>query len=89
MPLDSLEVEVSCQLEPRAVQEGFEHIPRYTVHLESPAWAGEIASLHTAVEAVCPVLNLLINPQEIKGSVSLTGTNGIATTVVGAHPANG
>ena len=89
VPLDLLEVEVRCQLEPRAGQEGFEHVPRYphnieyTVQLESPASADEIASLHAAVEAVCPVLNLLINPQEIKGSVALTGTNGITTTVVG------
>jgi hypothetical protein len=51
--------------------------------LESPASANEIAALHDVVEAVCPVLNLLINPQEIKGSVIQTGANGITATVVG------
>jgi uncharacterized OsmC-like protein len=87
VPLDSLEVEVSCEIEPRAGQKGFEQVPRYphnieyTVHVESPASADEIGSLHAAVEAVCPVLNLLVNPQQIKGSVVLTGQNGIAATV--------
>lgn len=90
VPLDSLEVEVTCELEPRAGQDGFEHVPpypyniEYTVHVESPASAEDIASLHAVVEAMCPVLNLLINPQKIKGTVALTGMTGIVTSVAGA-----
>lgn len=80
LPLDSLEVEVSCELEPRAGRKGFENVPsyphnlKYTVHLASPSSAEDIAALHAAVEAACPVLNLLKIPQEVNGSVCLTST---------------
>ena len=79
VPLDSLRVDVSADQDFRAGQPGFEHVPRfphnltYTVHIESPASAEEIAKLHQAVEEVCPILNLLVNPQEIKGTVELNG----------------
>jgi hypothetical protein len=43
------------------------------VLLESPASAEEIAGLHTAVERVCPVLNLLLNPQTITGTILQNG----------------
>lgn len=75
VPLDSLEVEVTGQMDPRAGKPGFEKIPvypheiAYTVKLESPASAKEIAQLHAAVEKACPILNLLLNPQEIRGIV--------------------
>jgi len=78
VPLDSLEVEVSGQLDPRAGQPGYEHIPvyphniSYTVHVTSPASEDEIAALHEAVERACPILNLLVNPQQINGRLELT-----------------
>jgi uncharacterized OsmC-like protein len=74
VPLDELEVELSGQVDPRAGQPGYEDVPvyphniSYTVHVRSSASAEEIAHLHAAVERVCPILNLLVNPQEIAGS---------------------
>lgn len=75
VPLDALEVEVRGEIDPRAGQPGFEHIPvyphniAYTVQIESPAAPEAIAALHAAVERVCPILNLLANPQQISGTV--------------------
>ncbi len=80
VPLDSLEVEVTALTDGRAGREGFEHIPRYphnityTVKIESDATPEQLIELHQAVEAVCPILNLLINPQEIRGSILLNET---------------
>lgn len=75
VPLDSLHVEVTGQIDPRAGKPGFEAIPvyphnlAYEVSLESPASSEEIAELHAAVERACPILNLLVNPQVIHGQV--------------------
>lgn len=75
VPLDSLSVEISGQLDPRAGKPGFETVPvyphniAYDVRVESPASSDEIAALHAAVERACPILNLLLNPQEIRGNV--------------------
>jgi uncharacterized OsmC-like protein len=80
IPLDSLEVEITGQLDLRGGRPGFEHIPvspqklEYTVHIESPATAEEIEALSREVERICPVLNLLRNPQEIAGTVKHTST---------------
>ena len=77
VPLESLEVDVSGQIDPRAGKPGFEHIPvyphniTYTVHIVSSASEQEIAELHAAVEKVCPILNLLRNPQTITGIIDL------------------
>ncbi len=74
VPLDSLDVEVSGQIDPRAGQPGYEDVPvyphniAYTAHISSPASEKEIAELYEAVERSCPILNLLINPQQINGS---------------------
>lgn len=99
IPLDSLEVEVQATNDGRAGKEGFEHIPRYphnityTVHLETTASPDEIAALHAAVEDACPILNLLVNPQEIRGSVRINGTTELpeavarSRTLVGAGAA--
>jgi uncharacterized OsmC-like protein len=75
VPLETLEVEVSGEMNPSAGQPGFEHIPiyphniQYTVHIESPAAPEMITELHEAVERACPILNLLLNPQQIHGTV--------------------
>jgi uncharacterized OsmC-like protein len=75
VPLESLEVEVSGTMDPRAGRPGFEAVPifphdiRYSVRLVSPASPETIAELHQAVEQSCPILNLLVNPQTIHGVV--------------------
>lgn len=77
VPLDSLSVEVSAEIDPRAGKPGFEHIPvwpqniRYTLDIVSPAPPEVIAALHEQVEKVCPILNLIRNPQVIAGAVKL------------------
>ncbi len=75
VPLDTLEVEITGQIDPYAGQPGHEDIPiyphniAYTVHITSQATETQIHALHEAVERACPILNLLINPQQIKGTV--------------------
>jgi uncharacterized OsmC-like protein len=87
--LDSIDVDVTAQLDGRANQPGHEDIPvyphniQYTVKIESPASDQELKELHAAVERVCPILNLLVNPQQIAGSVVRTTgetvTSGVAS----------
>lgn len=90
IPLDALSVDVSADQDFRSGQPGFEDVPRfphnltYTVHVESPASAEDIARLHQAVEDVCPILNLLINPQVIRGTVELNGA--VASSLITAGP---
>ncbi|GLW90520.1 OsmC family protein [Actinokineospora globicatena] len=73
--LDSVEVEVTATIDPKAGTPGFEDVPpspqniSYTVHIGSPATDGEIDALFEAVERACPILSLLTNPQTITGSV--------------------
>jgi Predicted redox protein, regulator of disulfide bond formation len=80
VPLDSLEVDISGEMHPRAGQAGYEDIPiyphniQYTVRISSPASSEEIAALHEAVERSCPILNLLINPQQISGTIVHTSS---------------
>jgi uncharacterized OsmC-like protein len=75
VPLDSLEVEVTGQLDPRGGTPGHDDIPvyphniNYTIHITSSATPEALADLHQAVERVCPILNLLVNPQNINGTV--------------------
>jgi uncharacterized OsmC-like protein len=75
VPLDSLDVEITAEIDPRAGQAGYEDVPiyphniNYTVNIASPASDEEIAALHEVVERACPILNLLINPQQINGTI--------------------
>jgi uncharacterized OsmC-like protein len=91
VPLDGIEVDVSGQLDPRANQPGFEQIPvyphkiRYTVRINSPASDRELTELHEAVERVCPILNLLVNPQQIAGSVVRTTGETVNSVTVSAR----
>jgi uncharacterized OsmC-like protein len=71
--LDGLELTLQATLTPR-IGSGTQSPPRYrdiqyTVHIESPASAQEIEGLRDAVEATCPVYNLLKDPQQIAGSI--------------------
>ena len=73
--IESLEVEVSGQLDARAGRPGFEGTPvspheiTYVVHITSSAPREDIDRLEAQVERSCPILNLLKNPQIISGSV--------------------
>mgnify|MGYP003609840902 CR=1 FL=1 len=73
--LDALETRVSAQFDPRAGRPGYEDTPRhphairYTVDLASSATGEEIAALHAAVEASCPIYNLLLEPQQVSGTI--------------------
>ncbi|MEU4702857.1 OsmC family protein [Nonomuraea dietziae] len=75
IPLDSLAVDVEAEYDPRAQAPGNTDIPvypqnfSYEVRIDSPASDEELARLHAEVERVCPILNLIRNPQEIKGQV--------------------
>jgi uncharacterized OsmC-like protein len=70
VPLDALEVEVKATLTPRtAGQAPRLRDVRYTVFITSPASSAEIDGLRQAVEAVCPIYNLLKDPQTITGRV--------------------
>lgn len=75
VPLDAVEVEVSAEFDPRAGKPGFEDVPvypqrlRYEVQISSSASDRDLRDLHAAVERACPILNLLLNPQEIRGEI--------------------
>ncbi|QTF08552.1 OsmC family protein [Brenneria izadpanahii] len=75
IPLTRLEVEVQADVDVRGGKEGYENTPfypfnlRYTVEIDSTADEAEITALHQAVEAWCPVLNLIKNPQPIEGAI--------------------
>jgi len=78
VPLDSIEVEITGQIDPRGGTPGFETVPifphniTYAVKLSSTADAATLDRLHQAVEERCPILNLLKNPQVITGTVENT-----------------
>lgn len=73
--IDSIDVEVTGEQHPLAQQPGFENVPiyphniRYTLDIVSPEPPEAIRALHEAVEAVCPIFNLLKNPQTIVGEL--------------------
>ena len=68
--LDHLEVRVEGTLTPRRAGRPSRLTDvRYSVHISSPAPEQEIDALRQAVEAVCPIYNLLKDPQPITGRV--------------------
>ncbi|HEY4250399.1 MAG TPA: OsmC family protein [Roseomonas sp.] len=75
LPLESIEVEVQGRIDQRAGIPGHEAIPRephgitYSVRIRTDAPDDAVAEVRAAVERVCPVLNLLRNPQTITGDV--------------------
>ncbi|MEU7896350.1 OsmC family protein [Nonomuraea sp. NPDC049152] len=79
VPLDSLSVDVEAEYDPRAQAPGNTDVPvhpqnfRYEVLIDSPASDEDLARLHAEVERVCPILNLIRHPQEIKGQVVRAG----------------
>jgi uncharacterized OsmC-like protein len=79
--LDSLGVSVEGTLDLRAGRPGFENVPvnlqniHYTLHVRSPHTYKEIEALRDSVEAVCPIYNLLISEQKIKGRIVRSNTD--------------
>jgi len=75
VPVESLEVEVTGKLDPRARSKGHETTPvfphdiAYKVHIVSAASEAEIERLRLAVDEACPILNLLRQPQKIEGRI--------------------
>ncbi|MDR0658409.1 MAG: OsmC family protein [Mediterranea sp.] len=73
--LDTLYVSAEAIYDPRAGRPEFEDIPpyphhiHYTVHIRSPHSYDDIVALRNAVEAVCPIYNLFLSEQEIKGRI--------------------
>jgi uncharacterized OsmC-like protein len=73
--IETIEVDVTGQIDARAGTPGFETIPVYPhgvafdVRIVSPAAQATIAQLEAAVERACPILNLLRAPQTISGTV--------------------
>jgi uncharacterized OsmC-like protein len=78
LPLESLQVEIEGDLDPRGGKPGYEKVPffphniRYTAHIVSPADEGAVRAVHEAVEQWCPILNLLKQPQPLEGRVRHT-----------------
>ncbi|QKH33648.1 OsmC family protein [Achromobacter pestifer] len=78
LPLESLQVEIEGDLDPRGGKPGYEQVPffphniRYTVHIVSPADESAVRAVHEAVEQWCPILNLLKQPQPLEGRVQHT-----------------
>ena len=77
IPLEELSVEVTGEIDPRGGVPGHEDVPvypqniGYTVQVRSSATPTALAELHAVVERVCPILNLLVNPQQISGQLIL------------------
>jgi uncharacterized OsmC-like protein len=77
--IDSIDVEVTGEQHQFAQQPGFEHVPifphniRYSLDIVSPEAPEAIRALHDAVEAACPIFNLLKNPQTITSELRHTG----------------
>lgn len=73
--IDTIDVEVTGEQHPLAQQPGFENVPifphniRYKLNITSPESPETIRALHEAVEKVCPIYNLLTQPQTITGEL--------------------
>lgn len=79
VPLDAVEVEVEADQHPpvgeTATPSGplHPHNIRYRLRLESTAPPETLRALHEAIEAACPILSLLVNPQKVAGEMLLNG----------------
>ncbi|MBV9748614.1 MAG: OsmC family protein [Acetobacteraceae bacterium] len=92
VPVDSLEVEVTGQLDSRGSLLGVEGVPVYpqvlafTVTIASSASQDQIAELHRAVDRACPILNLLRRPQQIEGRVVHVAADACAPAAASPQP---
>jgi uncharacterized OsmC-like protein len=75
VPVETIAVDLSGQLDARAGAPGHETVPvsphalAYTVRIVSPAAPEAVARLEAEVARACPILNLLKAPQDIHGTV--------------------
>ena len=73
--LDSLSYSIEGTIDPRAGRPGFENVKpylhdiHYVFHVRTPHKYEEIVALRDSVEAVCPIYNLIISEQKIKGRI--------------------
>jgi len=87
VPLDSLDIDLRAQLDPRGGLPEFPEVPvelqgiSYEVQIGSPADDSRLDLLRAEVERVCPVLNLLTKPQTITGSVVRVGAGRVPAQV--------
>ena len=77
IPLDSVSVQLTGDIDLRgffavddSVRSGYQSI-RGTVHLESTASEGELQKLRAAVDAHCPVLDMLTNKVPVSLNLSI------------------
>lgn len=76
VPIDSLEVDVRAEYDPKAQLPGDNGVPvyphdfAYEVLLDSPASDADLARLHAEVERVCPILDLIRTPQQVTGTLT-------------------
>lgn len=82
--VESVDVEVTGQLDARAGRPGHEAVPvhphdlAYTVRIVSAAPRETIERLEAEVERACPILNLLKKPQAIRATVDHRAPTGRA-----------
>lgn len=75
IPMDTLKVSLTAQLDPRAGRKGFEQTPLYPtdiqmqVHISSPRDEATIQKLVEDTERGCPIYNLVTNAQTITGRI--------------------
>lgn len=76
IPLDTLKVSLTAQLDPRAGRKGFEDTPSYPtdikmrVLINSPREEAVIRQLVADTERGCPIYNLVVNAQKITGRIN-------------------
>ena len=86
LPLDSVQVRVRGRIDPRAGRPGFEAVPLwphdigYTVTVDSSASNEQLRQLFETVEARCPILNLLKQPQVIAAELRRSNGEQVAST---------
>ena len=75
IPLDTLNVALAAQFDPRSGRKGYEQTPLYPTDIQmrvvisSPRSEAEIRQLVADTERGCPIYNLVTNAQEIKGGI--------------------
>ena len=78
LAIDTIGVQVSAQMHPLAQTPGYENIPRtpynirYTLSIKSNEPAAKIEAMHSQIELVCPIYNLIKLPQSIAGELILS-----------------
>jgi len=76
--LHALEVEVEGEMHPLAGRSGYEDVPvyphniQYKLLIESDEPEETLQALHESIEKVCPIFNLLREPQRIEGRLVIS-----------------